>query len=119
MFHTDDLMTPHESSTIFAKHIKLLDEARGATDPLIVTRCKTYECLGKTIDFSVKRGVAATQCNFEKKLWVTLLLDLKENSRSAPAPDSSFKVDENAPLLNCERKDKHHATTTKMLWASQ
>ena len=58
MFHIDDLMMSHESSTIVTKRIKLLDVVHGAKDPLKVTKGQTHECLGITIDFSSKRDIA-------------------------------------------------------------
>ena len=108
----------HEISTIVAKHINLLDEACVANDPLTVTRGKTHENLGMTIDFSLKRGVAMMQRDFSKKLWVTLPPDLKGNYRSTPAQDSLFKADKDVPLLNHARKDAHHGNAAKMLWTS-
>ena len=60
-----------------------------------------------------------TQYDFIKKLWMTLTLDPKGNYRSALAPDSLFKVNKDAPLLNCARKDRFKTTTAKMLWISQ
>ena len=91
----------------------------GAKDPLTATRGRTQEHLGMTIDFSAKRGVAITQYNFVKKLWLSLPPDLKGENRNAPAPDSLFKLDRNALLLNHDRKDKCHTTAAKLLWISQ
>ena len=119
MFHIDDLMMSHESSTIVTKHVKLLDATHEVNNPLTVARGKPHEFLGMTIDFSLKRSVAVTQNDFVKKLWINLPPDLRVNYRSTPAPHSSFKVDTDAPLLNYVRKEMCHTNTAKMLWTSQ
>ena len=54
MFHIDDLIMSNESVTIVTKHVKLLDASCGEKDPLTETRGKTHDCLGTTIDFSLK-----------------------------------------------------------------
>ena len=54
MFHMDNLIMSHESSIIVAKHIDLLGVEFRAKDPLTEIRCKTHECLGMIIDFSLK-----------------------------------------------------------------
>ena len=60
-----------------------------------------------------------THHDFEKKLWMNLPQDLKGNYRSTPAPDSLFKVDKDAPLLNYVIRETCHSSTTKTLWIIQ
>ena len=108
----------HENSAIVANHVKLLDAVHGAKDPSLATRDKTHECLGMLITFSLKRGVAMTQCDFVKKTWMNFPQDLKRLHRNTPAPYLSFEVGKDRTLLNYARKGTCHTSTAKMLWTS-
>ena len=54
LLHIDDLLLSHTGSHIIAYCIKKVDGTYGSKDPLEVTRAKKHECIGMTIDFSLK-----------------------------------------------------------------
>ena len=58
IFYADDLMALHIDPAIVVEYVKKLHGAHSDKDPLSVTRGKLCECLGTTIDFGLKRGVA-------------------------------------------------------------
>ena len=78
---------------------------------MTVTRGKVHENLDMTVDFSINKGVTITQYDFIKNLWLDLPPDLMDSRRINPSPDFIFKLDKDAPLLNSDRKYKHHKTS--------
>ena len=61
MFHIDDVLMDHLDSMIVTKHVNEMHEKHGANDPLTVVRRKAHECLGVTIDCSLKLGSDISQ----------------------------------------------------------
>ena len=59
----------HVENHIVTEYAKKLDRVDGNEDPLTVTREKVHECIGMTVDFSLKLGVAFNQYDFVKQLW--------------------------------------------------
>ena len=54
LFHIDDLLVSHAGPEIVTCKVKKCDMTHGRKYPLVVTRRKTHEYLGMTIDFSLK-----------------------------------------------------------------
>ena len=119
MLHMDNLLFDHVSSCIVTEHIKCLDGVHDTKDPLTVTRGKTHEHLGMTMDFSLSLGVAFDQFDFAKKLWKSFLPELKSACRKTPAPESLFQLGRDSELLMSKQKEQHHHTTAKCLWLGQ
>ena len=92
----------------------------GRLDPLTVTRGKTHEYLGMTLNFEdIKGACIITQCDFIKKLHNSLPQELKGPYRKTPAPPDLFKVNKNAELVSKDKADKYHEVSAKSLWVSQ
>ena len=86
---------------------------------MTVAKGKLDECLGMTIDFSLKQGVTMRQCDFIKKVWLELPDVLKGPHRNEPSPNYLLKAHTSAKFTEGERKEKCHGTTTKRPWLGQ
>ena len=96
MFHINDLIIVHVQPATVTEDIKLLDNNYESKNPLTVTREKIHEYLRMTIDFSLKRAYAMSQCDFIKKMQKLLSEDLKGLCCKYLVADFLFKVDESA-----------------------
>jgi len=90
---------------IVTEYIEMLDSIYGSMDLLSVIWEKLHEYLGIIIDFSLKRGIAMSEYNFIKKIWLALPDELKRCYQNIPAPDYLFKIDPNAILVNKIKKE--------------
>ena len=119
MFHIDDLLGSHYLLHIVTLYIKKLKDEYGSNDPLSVTRGKVHEYLGMTIDFCVKGEVALSQYDYIKKMYNSLLDDMKKGYKNSPAPENLFKINYTSEDLSDARREEYHPITTKTLWLSQ
>ena len=119
MFHIDDVIMTHVFNNVVTDHIKLLDEKHGRNDPLSVTRRKSHEYLGMTLDFRKEGSVSFTQHDAIKTFWSSLPDDVRGKHKSVPAPENLFKLDPKSTKLDVKLKDEHNTTTAKYLYFSQ
>ena len=100
-------------------YIKTLETACGKNGPLTVTRGKSHECIGMTLDFSTKGRAIFTQHDTIKKFWMNLPEALRGACRLTPASENIFKVDATIPKLDTKRVEERHAATAKVLHFGQ
>ena len=116
-FHVDDVLSSHLNSKVNDEFAKWAQEKYGALKPVKVTRGKTHEFLGMTLDFSVKG-----ECHVRQERHVSDIISnwpriLEQSNKKAltPAPKTLFEKGEGL-LLNSEKKEMFHSTVAKGLF---
>ena len=105
LWHVDDLKISHKNPEVVTAIIKQLNDEFGEKAPLTVTRGKTHEYLGMTLDYSEEGKVKISMIDYVKKVLDDVPNDMAGESVT-PAGNHLFqvnpdgeKLDENAAIL--------------------
>jgi len=115
-WHVDDLKISHESPDVVTSIIDKLNKEFGKLAPLTVTRGKTHEYLGMTIDYSLKGKVQIRMNDYIKQMLDELPPDM-DGITATPASEHLFKVNkENPNALDQNTSDMFHTNIAKLLF---
>eukprot|EP00536_Pseudo-nitzschia_multiseries_P017800 jgi/Psemu1/52590/gm1.52590_g len=116
IFLIDDGLITHVKPECVTELLKQLNSVYGKIDPLTITRGKTHEYLGMTIDFSKDGKVTLPMYDYVKKLIDKLPADMKGMKPTA-APEYLFKTsDEDAVKLDKARNEQFYTLVATALY---
>jgi hypothetical protein len=111
----DDLNVSHVDPNVQTTIIGLIDEEFGKESPITVARGKAHDCLGMTLDCTVKGKVQVKMIDRVAKM-VDGLPEEFDGEATTPAGDDLFKIDEDLPKLDETRAQMFHAHAAKTLF---
>jgi Reverse transcriptase (RNA-dependent DNA polymerase) len=112
-FHVDDLLCASESNEdleLFATELNMI-----YTD-ININRGMKHDYLGIDIDFSESGFCAIDMTKYIQDIITTHNV---EGTKTSPADDDLFKVDNNSEILNVNDKDMFHSIVAKLLYVTK
>lgn len=119
LWHVDDLKISHVNSKVVDDIIAHLNEKYGKEAPLTVTRGKTHDYLGMTINFTMPGKVIIRMDECVEGI-LNEACDDMSGEATTPAAEHLFDVNTNNPqLLDEETSQYFHTMMAKMLFLSK
>jgi hypothetical protein len=112
----DDLKISHVDPNAQTTIIGLIDEELGKENPITVTQGKVHDCLGMTLDHTVKGKAQVKMIDSVAKM-VDGLPEEFDGEATTPAGDDIFKIDEDSPKVDETRAQTFHTCAAKTLFA--
>ena len=116
LWHVDDLKISHVDPEVVTNVIKQLENEFAKNAPLTITRGKTHDYLGMTLDYGIDGRVQIKMFDYIENMLKGLPTDMDGES-ATPAANHLFEVNEKDPvMLDKEQADMFHHNVAKLLF---
>ncbi|VEU38525.1 unnamed protein product [Pseudo-nitzschia multistriata] len=120
LWHVDDIKVSHHNAEVVTQVLNQINEVYGKEAPLVITRGKTHDYLGMTIDFSKTGKVQFTMHDYIENMLAELPPGLGEGESATPAGHHLFDVNEvNPEILSEKERVIYHTNTAKLLFLAK
>lgn len=118
IWHVDNLKISHVDPAVVSDTIALLNQRYGKLAPVTVTRGKTHDYLGMTLDFSTDGQCAIRMDDYVDRVLSEAPSDM-EGHAETPAGKHLFEVNPKGIPLSNENKDIFHTFVAKLLFLAK
>ena len=108
-------MASHDDPQVITDFFEWIDKKYGAMGKVKMTRGKTHDYLGMTLDFSISGKVIIDMKKYVDTM-ISTYPELPQAKVASPWTDNLFKVDDGSPRLNKGEAEQFHTTTAQGLF---
>jgi hypothetical protein len=118
LWHVDDIKVSHDDPNVVTNVLKQFDAEYGEEAPLVVTRGKTHDYLGMTIDYTVRGKAKITMIDYIQGMVNELPPDMAGES-ATPAASHLFQVNDDAEKLDEDTAQFFHHNVARLLFLNK
>ncbi|MEN9849167.1 MAG: hypothetical protein RL368_1907, partial [Pseudomonadota bacterium] len=116
IWHVDDLKASHVDPRVNDNFVKCLNKEFGKIVKVKVTRGKTHDYLGMTLDFKKEGQVSIDMTKYVKSMVETFPDDLSGRTVKSPWSENLFTINQESPALDKEKKNLFHTIAAQALF---